>query len=400
MANPEHVKILKQGVKVWNKWKSESLNCDESVNDACLHAADFLGLDDPLGAELFEMSLIGANPNEFLQINLRKANLTGENLSGADLSGDDLSGANLKDANLIGVNFKETNLNGTNLSGSNIVDVDFRKANLSGANFKYANISGANFSGAILLKTNFQKAMIDSCNLDKIDLSKSKNLKTVIHDGPSPIGIDTIYKSNGEIPKEFLLGCGLSPWEIEVCRLYNQNLKPDEISEIILTDLFSKRMQKFPFHRGVFISYCHEDSKFVDKLRDKLKDSGNVTVWLDRHDMEAGDLQKQVHRQLRIQDIVLVVLSKDSIESDWVESELYMARKIEKEEGRDVLCPVCLDDSWKDMMDDVLWGQLGKKYVVDFSAWKTKKFGGQFTKLLNGIMKNYEKRAGERDGES
>ena len=84
-------------------------------------------------------------------------------------------------------------------------------------------------------------------------------------------------------------------------------------------------------------------------------------------------------------------LSENSVKSDWVEAELKMARKKEKEEARDVLCPVCLDESWKSKVESsVLWGQLEKKYVIDFSGWKTKKFGPQFEKLLNGIKKYYE----------
>ena len=64
MANPEHVAILDQGVKVWNKWREENVN---------------------------------------VQVDLSKADLAGANLEGADLSGanleeTDLSGTKLKDA--------------------------------------------------------------------------------------------------------------------------------------------------------------------------------------------------------------------------------------------------------------------------------------------------------------
>jgi hypothetical protein len=42
-----------------------------------------------------------------------------------------------------------------------------------------------------------------------------------------------------------------------------------------------------------------------------------------------------------------LTLSEHSLKSDWVEHEVRSARELEKELGRDVLCPVALDDSWK-----------------------------------------------------
>ena len=57
MANEEHLNILKQGVKVWNKWREEN---------------------DEIRPDLDEANLVGAN--------LSKANLFNASLSGADLT--------------------------------------------------------------------------------------------------------------------------------------------------------------------------------------------------------------------------------------------------------------------------------------------------------------------------
>ena len=85
-----------------------------------------------------------------------------------------------------------------------------------------------------------------------------------------------------------------------------------------------------------------------------------------------GRITKQVDRAIRLHDVVVVVLSKWSVNSDWVDYELKSARKKEKDERRDVLCPVALDDSWKAKVDsDPNWGHLANKLVVDFSGWKT-----------------------------
>jgi len=41
-------------------------------------------------------------------------------------------------------------------------------------------------------------------------LRNVKGLNTIIHFGASTIGIDTLEKSAGNIPEEFMRGCGLS----------------------------------------------------------------------------------------------------------------------------------------------------------------------------------------------
>ena len=63
--------------------------------------------------------------------------------------------------------------------------------------------------------------------------------------------------------------------------------------------------------------------------------------------MKAGRIETQIDRAIRQNPTVLLVLSENSLNSDWVEHEVRTARGLEKEIGRDVLCPVALDDSWK-----------------------------------------------------
>ena len=76
MANEEHLKILKQGVEAWNKWREENPNVQPSLS----------------GVDLRNANLFRAN--------LRNANLSGADLSFADLLDANLSGANLSFADL------------------------------------------------------------------------------------------------------------------------------------------------------------------------------------------------------------------------------------------------------------------------------------------------------------
>ena len=64
-----------------------------------------------------------------------------------------------------------------------------------------------------------------------------------------------------------------------------------------------------------------------------------LTSGLDRHDVVAGTIQDQVWRAIQLHHVVILVLSEDSVKSDWVENELEMARNKERAEGTRRLVP-------------------------------------------------------------
>src|SRR6185369_14699307 len=84
-------------------------------------------------------------------------------------------------------------------SETNLQDADLRKAYLYGAMFIDAIVRGANFS----------HAHMGSTTLTGLDLRVVKGLDTIPHSGPSSIGIDTVYRSGGNIPEVFLREAGV-----------------------------------------------------------------------------------------------------------------------------------------------------------------------------------------------
>lgn len=304
-------------------------------------------------------------------------------LRGSDLSGVDLRGADVSGARLRGAQLHVARLCGTQLISCDLRGSDLRRADLFKSCLSHADLRGADLSGA-----NLESASVGWTSICNVNLSVAKNLESVRHTGPSSIGMDTLVRSRGSIPREFLKGCGLAPWQIEVAKIHDPSLDPAEIAEIA-TKMCEARSSG-PLHiGGVFISYSRSDEKFVDRIREHLIKK-EASVWLDRHDMVAGDIQKQVSRAVRLQDVVLLVLSEAALKSDWVAHELRAARKKEKEAKRDVLCPVSLDDSWnKRLDDDVDWSHLKKKNILDFSKWETDEFEPQFEKLVKGLKLNY-----------
>jgi hypothetical protein len=54
-----------------------------------------------------------------------------------------------------------------------------------------------------------EAANIGDTVFGNVNLSATKGLESVIHQGPSTIGLDTIYRSQGKIPEPFLRGAGV-----------------------------------------------------------------------------------------------------------------------------------------------------------------------------------------------
>ena len=75
----------------------------------------------------------------------------------------------------------------------------------------------------------------------------------------------------------------------------------------------------------VFISYSRKDLEFVQRLANDLK-AADFEVWYDLSGLEAGtrwgtEIQKAIEESQHF----LVVLSPNSVQSDWVEREFLFA---------------------------------------------------------------------------
>jgi hypothetical protein len=72
----------------------------------------------------------------------------------------------------------------------------------------------------------------------------------------------------------------------------------------------------------IFISHSSSDNLFVEKLAKDLSNTG-IDVWLDKWEMKVGDsLIKKISEGLSESDYLIVILSKNSVLSEWVSKEL------------------------------------------------------------------------------
>src|SRR5690242_2015732 len=71
----------------------------------------------------------------------------------------------------------------------------------------------------------------------------------------------------------------------------------------------------------VFLSHSSADKAFVRDLADALRNGGQIEVFLDEREIAAGEnIVSRISDGLHV-DFVLVVLSRDAMESPWVKEE-------------------------------------------------------------------------------
>jgi len=80
----------------------------------------------------------------------------------------------------------------------------------------------------------------------------------------------------------------------------------------------------------VFISYSRKDLAFVEHLASDLKEAG-LDVWYDLSGLEGGARWRiEIEKAIRESQYVIVVLSPNSVASEWVEEERLFAQEIQK----------------------------------------------------------------------
>ncbi len=351
MANQKQLDILKQGVQAWNEWRMEHPDIRHDLIGADLTEAD-LNNANLIGVDLTEANFSGAE--------LSEAILIGANLRFANLSNSNLTGANLSEANLIGANLGFANLSNAELINSNLSEANLYSSNLSKANLRFADLSRADLG-----YPDFSEAIVGWTIFGNIDLSAVKNLETLKHQGPSTIGIDTIYRSQGNIPEVFLKGAGV-----------------DNTFIIYIRSLVGKPIEYY----SCFISYSSKDDAFAKRLYTDLQ-SQNVRCWFAPEDLKWGErIRTGIDEAIRLHDKLLLILSKSSVASGWVEREVKTALAKERKEKRTVLFPVRVDRTVFESPFDWATEIRHERNIGDFTHWKNHDdYQKAFTRLLRDL---------------
>jgi len=175
MANPEHLKILRERVRIWNKWRNEKPNIQPDLSGADLTRLQ-LHKRNLRGADLHEANLSGINlPGaDFRRADLSGAKLSGANLRGTKMSEAKLDGADLSEGDLDGADLSRASLNGASLIRAKLVNTKLAKANLNKANVRVAEVFFANMEGANLEDADFSYSSLVGTNLTDANMTGIK----------------------------------------------------------------------------------------------------------------------------------------------------------------------------------------------------------------------------------
>jgi uncharacterized protein YjbI with pentapeptide repeats len=299
---------------------------------------------------------------------MSQADLPGTNRHASAMIGIDLTGANLHGANLRGAN-----LSNALLSQAYLGDAILIRANLNGAVLRRADLRRTVLRGANLYGADLSEAILYETIFSNVDLTGTIGLETCQHKGPSVIDHRTLQLSN-PLPVRFLRGVGL----------------PDELISY-LPGLFNRAIQ----HYSCFISYSTQDQEFADRLYADLQNKG-VRCWFAPHDLRIGKkILDAVDAAIRLRDRVLLILSENSISSDWVEDEVTAGFEEERKRGEEVLFPIRLDDAV--METGEAWAaKLRARLIGDFRQWKDHDaYQQSFQRILRDLTKEAAPRHAE-----
>lgn len=130
----------------------------------------------------------------------------------------------------------------------------------------------------------------------------------------------------------------------------------------------------------VFISHASEDHNFVLKLAEKLR-KDNIDVWFDDWELEVGDsIVQSISEGLEKSSFLVVVLSENSIKSNWVLKEL--SSTLMRQLGKDhiVILPVLLELEFNEippLLRDIYSVKFERSFIVD----------SQYQKLIEPIRR-------------
>ncbi|MDC3379044.1 toll/interleukin-1 receptor domain-containing protein [Planctomycetota bacterium] len=293
---------------------------------------------------------------------VRYGDLRDVQLSGACLAGADFNHATLAGAKFARADLRQADLADTDLDYADLRSADLRNADLYNCRFSRAQLEDADLRGAIVGGTVFAGT----------DLAKVR-FKGVRFGGVSHVDFEALQRTAASLGKDsskqgevetFLRGCGV----------------PEQIM-----DVFRSWIGVIQYYT-CFISYSHADMAFANRLYEALQARG-VRCWKDDKDLNLGDVvQDRINEAIRLHDKVILICSKTSLASKWVEREISMAMRREDKTKQLMLIPLVLDgalDKWEsyqaDMLTTRLWG--------DFKNWRRNdaKFLEQLGRVIEAL---------------
>jgi tetratricopeptide (TPR) repeat protein len=288
-----------------------------------------------------------AHPN--VRPNLRSCDLSDADLVGADLSNPDCFKADLRNARL-------------------------RRSLLQATDFTRANgwcrpPTSRSYRGQPrddrLASGQYRRGPVCTHLFSNTKLQGAVGLDTCVFSAPSPIDFLTLDMS-GPLSTDFLRGCGL----------------PERLIEY-LSSLLKEQDNDF----YCFISYSSEDDAFVRQMHGDLQELG-IRCWFAPADLRArSQAGEAADYAVRSYDIIVLILSRNSISNGWVDTVIGRALAREEVERRTVLFPITLDDSVSRTESTMIIQLRNNHRISDFCDWKDRLVYRRALKKFSQILR-------------
>jgi hypothetical protein len=158
-----------------------------------------------------------------------------------------------------------------------------------------------------------------------------------------------------------------------------------------------------------FIASSAHDREFADRLYADLQKKG-VRCWFAPYHLSPGhNVLHNIYTAIQLQDKMLLILSKHSINSDWVEKEVALGMEEERNRDQLMLVPIRIDDAVYRQRPAWVAVIFGTRFIGDFTRWKDQAaYKTSFERLVRDLIKpklpsstfpmtNPEKRAEEQE---
>jgi hypothetical protein len=273
----------------------------------------------------------------------------GSNQVGTVWRNSRLDEADFSSAKIFRGDFRNCALAMANFSEAEIVETQFAGSRLPGARcerakFLHCDLRACELTGIQIRQARFDDSWLGLTRIGACDLSRAFGLETVRHFGPTWIDAETLALHGKQLPPEFLYGAGVRVSRTTGAPAQGARDGEKEICVIL---------------------HANRDAEFAARLRLDLMANG-VRCWFLPEDISWSgiDLERTPY------DRVVVVCSRNALESRPLVAEVKAALDREDGEQRECVLAVRVDDYLYDEWQHAQKDALLRKEVGDFRNWR------------------------------
>ena len=145
-----------------------------------------------------------------------------------------------------------------------------------------------------------------------------------------------------------------------------------------------------PVNPNVYLLHqlFEQDQEFAERLHADLQNKG-VRCWFAPHDLPVGaKILDALDEAIRLRDKLLLIVSENSIASEWVEDEVNKAFAEERDRKQLVLFPVRIDEAVLETPEPWARKLRDQRNIGDFRHWKDHDvYNASFERVLRDLTK-------------